>query len=159
MIDFFSYISLDFDRLVATIRTWWSFVRQFKVNNHLFVSNDTCTWLNTVYFKTESITYGDRIIVRIVHSSFHLQHILIWFQYRNIWNETLTKVCWWYEKSEINSFFNTILYDWVDGWEETSENREWFQWRKFKTTFQIIFISNIHFSIGIQSILDIKYDM
>lgn len=43
MVDFLGYISLDFDRLVATIKTWWPFVRQFKVNNHLFVSNDTCT--------------------------------------------------------------------------------------------------------------------
>ena len=34
--------NLDFDSLVATIRTWWCFVRQFQVNNHLFVSNDTC---------------------------------------------------------------------------------------------------------------------
>ena len=47
----------------------------------------------------------------------------------------------------------------MDCWEKTSENREWFQWRKFKTTFQIIFISNIHFSIGIQCILNIENDM
>ena len=47
MIDFFGYITLDFDRLVATFRTWWSFVRQFKVNNHLFVSNDARTGLDT----------------------------------------------------------------------------------------------------------------
>ena len=63
MIDFFSYIALDFDRLVATFRTWWSLVRQFKVNNQLFVSNDTRTGFNTIHFKTESVTDGNDIIV------------------------------------------------------------------------------------------------
>ena len=61
--------------------------------------------------------------------------------------------------TEVRSKTAKDRFGFVDGWEETSEIREWFQWRKFKTTFQIIFISNIHFSIGIQSILDIKYDM
>lgn len=46
MVDFLGHIALDFDRLVATFRTWWSFVRQFKVNNQLLVSNDTRTGLD-----------------------------------------------------------------------------------------------------------------
>ena len=77
MVDFLGYIALDFDRLVATFRTRWSFVRQFKVNNQLFVSNDTRTGFDTVHFKTESVTDGNDIIVRIVHRLFHLQNILI----------------------------------------------------------------------------------
>lgn len=72
MVDFSGYIALDFDRLVATFRTWWSFVRQFNVNNQLFFSNDTRTGLDTVHFKIESVTDGNDIIVRIVHRSLHL---------------------------------------------------------------------------------------
>ena len=77
MVDFLGHIALDFDRLVATFRTWWSFVRQFKVNNQLLVSNDTRTGLDAVHFKTESVTDGNDIIVRIVHRLLHLQYILI----------------------------------------------------------------------------------
>lgn len=77
MIDFLGYITFDFDRLVATFRTWWPFVRQFKVNNQLLVSNNTRTGLDTVRFKTESVTDGNDIIVRIVHRSLHLLYILI----------------------------------------------------------------------------------
>ena len=159
MVDFLGHIAFDFDRLVATFRTRWSFVRQFKVNNQLFVSDDTCTGLDTVHFKAKSVTDGNDIIVRIVHRLLHLRYILIWFQYKNIWDETLTKVCWWYENSKINRLFNTVFYKWMNCWKKTSENRKWLQWSKLKTTLYIISVRNIHFSIWIQSILDIKYDM
>ena len=77
MVDFLGHIAFDFDRLIATFRTWWSCVLQFKVNNQLFVSNDTRTGLDTVHFKTESVTDGNDIIVGIVHRLLHLQYILI----------------------------------------------------------------------------------
>ena len=41
-----------------------------------FVSNDTRTGFDTIHFKTESVTDGNDIIVRIVHKSFHL-HIFL----------------------------------------------------------------------------------